>query len=105
VPTGFSIDEAIDNGTFGFRTEGLISLEAIFYNGVGNHLFETPISDKQSLTELADDTVKLIATVPNTLQLRWWILGLGDGVEVLQPESFRDQIVKSIDGMQSRYRK
>ena len=105
VPAGFSIDEVIDNGTFGFRTEGLISLEAIFYNGVGNHLFETPISDKQTLTELEDGTVKLVATVPNTLQLRWWILGLGDGVEVLQPKLFRDQIAATIEKMQSRYRK
>jgi len=49
--------------------------------------------------------LQTVATVPNLLQLRWWILGLGDGVEIIQPESFCDQIAATIEKMQSRYRK
>ncbi|MDP4027864.1 MAG: WYL domain-containing protein [Gallionella sp.] len=104
VPSGFSIDEAINSGKFGFFTSGLITLEAIFYNGVGDHLFETPLSREQTLTELENGAVKLVATVPNTLQLGWWILGLGDGIEVIQPTTLRDQIASTIDKMQARYR-
>lgn len=104
VPSGFSIDEAINSGKFGFFTSGLITLEAIFYNGVGDHLFETPLSREQTLTELENGAIKLVATVPNTLQLGWWILGLGAGVEVIQPATLRDQIASTIDKMQARYR-
>jgi len=104
VPTGFSIDEVINSGKFGFRAGGLITLEAIFYHGAGDHLFETPITRDQTLTELENGAVKLVATVPNTLQLGWWILGLGDGVEVIQPEALRNQIASTIDKMQARYR-
>lgn len=104
VPTGFSIDKEINSGKFGFCAEGEITLEAIFYHGVGDHLFETPIARNQILTELEDGAVKLVATVPNTLQLGWWILGLGDGVEVIQPKALRNQIAATIDKMQARYR-
>ena len=104
VPTGFTIDEVINDGKFGFCTKGEITLEAIFYHGAGDHLFETPIARNQTLTELENGTVKLVAMVPNTLQLGWWILGLGDGVEVIQPEALRNQIASTIDKMQARYR-
>jgi predicted DNA-binding transcriptional regulator YafY len=83
----------------------LITLEVIFYNGAGNHLFETPLSSDQTLTDQVDGTVRLVATVPHTLQLGWWLLGLGDGVEVIKPESLRTQMISNIDKMQDRYRK
>lgn len=103
VPVGFAIDEVIDSGAFGFGSGGMIALEAIFYNGAGDHLYETPIALEQALTELENGAVKLVATLPNTPQLSWWILGLGDSVEVIQPKSLRDQIAATIANMQARY--
>jgi len=103
VPTGFSIDDEISRGKFGFGAGAEITLEAIFYNGAGDHLFETPIAREQTLTELDDGAVKLVATLPNTPQLGWWILGLGDGVEIIQPKSLRNQIAATIAKMQARY--
>lgn len=105
IPDGFSIDQVIQSGKFDFGAGELITLEAIFYNGVGEHLFETPITDAQMLTDLGEGRVKLVATVPNTLQLRWWLLGMGEGVEVIQPEMLREQIAETIGNMQLRYRK
>lgn len=104
IPDGFSIDQVIQSGKFDFGVGELITLEAIFYNGVGEHLFETPITDTQIFMDLGDGMAKLVATVPNTLQLRWWLLGMGDGVEVIQPEMLRAQIAATIDNMQVRYR-
>lgn len=103
IPKGFSIDDEINSGKFDFCEKGEIALEAIFYHGAGDHLFETPLARNQTLTELENGDVKLVATVPNTLQLKWWILGLGDGVEVIQPEELRNQIAATIDRMQGRY--
>lgn len=104
VPTGFSIDDEISHGKFGFGSGADITLEAIFYNGAGDHLFETPIASEQTLTDLDDGAVRLVATLPNTLQLSWWLLGLGDGVEVVKPKALRNQIATTIDKMQVRYR-
>ena len=33
------------------------------------------------------------ATVPNTAQLRWWLMGFGEGVEVLEPVSLRQEFI------------
>lgn len=104
VPTGFSIDDEISQGKFGFGAGAEITLEAIFYNGAGDHLFETPLAREQTLTELADGAVRLVATLPNTPQLSWWLLGLGDGVEVVKPKVLRNQIAATIGKMQARYR-
>jgi predicted DNA-binding transcriptional regulator YafY len=103
IPPGFSIDDAIERGEFGFGAGGEITLEAVFYNGAGDHLFETPMAREQSLTELKDGSVKLVARLPNTPQLAWWILAMGDGVEVIRPASLRNQIAATIAKMQARY--
>lgn len=105
VPTGLTIDDVIDGGEFGFGSRGNISLETIFYNGAGNHLYETPLTREQTLTELEDGTIKLVATLPNTPQLSWWILGFGDNIEVVQPKSLRKQIAETATKMQGRYQR
>jgi len=102
-PAGFSIDEAINSGKFGFGEGKQIRLEAIFYHGAGDHLFETPLSNDQVLTELENGNMKLIATVADTPQLTWWLLGLGDGVEVIKPMSLRQSIIGTIAKMQATY--
>ncbi|HNW78941.1 MAG TPA: WYL domain-containing protein, partial [Candidatus Competibacteraceae bacterium] len=53
------------------------------------HLSETPLSDDQAIEMLDAQTYRLRATVTNTLQLRWWLLGFGAQVEVREPASLR----------------
>ena len=36
------------------------------------------------------------ATLPDTSQLRWWLLGFGSGVEVLGPSSLEKNLRKSL---------
>jgi len=103
IPSDFSIDAEIQSGKFGFGEGKLIQLEAIFYHGVGEHLFETALSTDQVLTEQPDDSLRIVATVVNTPQLVWWLLGLGDGVEVLKPDELRASMVDTIAKMQYRY--
>ena len=103
APTGFSIDDEINSGKFGFGEGKQMKLEAIFCNGAGDHLFETPLSSDQSLAELEGGSVKLVATVNDTPQLSWWLLGLGDGVEVIKPAALRQSIAKTIARMQAKY--
>ncbi|WP_406681633.1 WYL domain-containing protein [Rhodoferax antarcticus] len=44
----------------------------------------------------ADGRVRLTATVNDTRQLQWWLLGQGDGVEVLGPDALRSDVLNSI---------
>lgn len=55
----------------------------------GEHLYETPLSTEQQLQEREDGSLHLSATVPNTRELQWCLLGLHGGVEVLAPAALR----------------
>ena len=44
------------------------------------------------------------ATVPDTSQLRWWLLGFGGEVEVLKPGSLRRKIADAARAMARRYK-
>lgn len=103
IPENFSIDETISSGKFGFGEGGQIQLEAIFYHGVGEHLYETALSHDQILSEQEDGSLRLNATVSDTSQLIWWLLALGDGVEVIKPDALRLSMKETIALMQIRY--
>ena len=104
IPASFSIDKFIASGELGFGNGKQIRLEAVFYDGQGDHLHETPISAEQKLTDMGDGRLKLSATVVETPQLTWWLLGLGDGVEVIKPISLRKDIAETAARMVKRYR-
>lgn len=103
TPKGFSIDEYIASGAFGFVATGSITLTAIFSREAGVHLMESPLSINQTLTQLDDGRLELCATVPETKQLSWWLLGLGDGVEVTSPASLRKQMKDTAGRMHALY--
>ena len=50
-----------------------------------------------------DGKLLLEASVRLTDQLRWWILGFAEDVEVLEPDSLRKEIVKNIENMSELY--
>jgi predicted DNA-binding transcriptional regulator YafY len=104
IPEDFSIDDLISSGKFGFGHGEQIQLEAIFYCGLGNHMLETALSHDQTITAQEDGAFRLTATVADTPQLVWWLLGLSDSVEVIKPEALRLTMTETITKMQNRYK-
>jgi len=51
---------------------------------------ECPLSADQTVTEGKNDDILIAATVPDSLELRWWLLSFGDDAEVLEPPKLRD---------------
>ena len=93
APEGFSLDEYINEGAFGYRRgTDTIRLRALFEKDATLHLEETPVSADQRLTEQPDGMILVEATVADTGQLRWWLLGFGGRVEVLEPQELRHEI-------------
>ncbi len=91
-PKDFKLDEFIKNQNIGYLiTEKPITIEVRFQSMAGFHLTETPLSDNQILKQLDDGAYLLRAKLPNTSQLRWWLLGFGDQVEVIKPKSLRKE--------------
>lgn len=50
----------------------------------------------------AAHTDRLCATVAATPQLKWWLLALGDGVEVFTPDALRRTLSESAARMMTR---
>jgi predicted DNA-binding transcriptional regulator YafY len=91
VPEAFSLHKYIDSGAFTYlRGEESIRLKALFEKDAALHLGETPLGENQVLTEIDNETVQLETTIPDTAQLRWWLLGFGGRVEVMEPVALRD---------------
>ncbi len=55
------------------------------------HLGESRLASDQRLTAQDDGRVLVEATVKNNADLRWWLLGFGSAVEVLEPGSLRQE--------------
>ena len=48
--------------------------------------------------------MRVKATLEDTAQLRWWLLGFSDQVEVLGPKSLRDEFFELTKKMASIYK-
>lgn len=86
IPKGFDLDAYAHSGAFGFRDEGPVKLELRMTKDAAEHLHETPLSEDQVILEDGrKGWVRVTATVHDTSQLRWWLLGFGSQIQVLKP--------------------
>ncbi len=105
VPKGFDIDSYIRSGEFGYPVRDRpIRLKLLMDKGAAQHLYETSLSSDQVLTAKDDGCVLLEATVQDTSELRWWLLGFGDAVEVLKPKKLRKEFQAMARGMAGIYK-
>ena len=65
--------------------------------------YESPLCENQITRELPDGQVQVEAQVQDTQQLRWWLLGFGDHVEVLAPKALRQEFAEKSARMAERY--
>ena len=103
VPDGFDLDTYLASGAMGWSMTKPITLVAAFSPEAGLHLQETPLSEDQVIERLPDGRLEVRASVLETQQLVWWLLGFGDGVEVLAPQELREQIIGKVKRLSDRY--
>ena len=97
-PANYSLNDRVRLGVWDFGNGDVIDLVLRFKKGVGDHLLETPLSDLQHV-EIGDNGLKISVTIPYTPQLKWWILGFGDGVAVISPSFLREDILTTAHNM------
>jgi len=103
APDGFDLDTYLSSGAMGWSPNKPIQLVAAFSADAGAHLQETPLSEDQVIEHMPDGRLRVIATVLETQQLLWWLLGFGDSVEVLAPKGLREQIIDKVRRLADRY--
>lgn len=105
TPPGFRLASYVqDELPFSYPLAGgEISLRAAVAPEVAAHLAERRLSGDQRTTPAADGRVLVEATIADTQELRWWLLGFGGAVEVLSPASLREEFAVQAQAMQAMY--
>ena len=104
-PEGFSVDKYIKENNLGYLySSKSLLLEAVFERPAGFHLTESSLSKDQEIKTLDNEKIYIKATVSDTAQLRWWLLGFGGQVEVLSPKKLREEIIQNAKDMIKVYR-
>ncbi|MCP3850783.1 MAG: WYL domain-containing protein [Gammaproteobacteria bacterium] len=99
-----NLDEYISSGGFDLvEQEKQIRLIIRISNHTVQHLLETPLSNNQVVKPDGEHMSVLSAEVKDTQQLRWWLLGFGDGVEVIKPIGLRKEMIQVVDKMKNNY--
>jgi predicted DNA-binding transcriptional regulator YafY len=79
-----------------------LNLVARFRVDIAKHLEERPLASDQ-VCKPVDGEVELSATVPDTDDLRWWLLSFGEGVEVRKPAALRSELKGRLATAAKRY--
>jgi len=78
-------------------------LKALFSEEAGFHLTESKLSKDQNIERHADGRWLVKATVANTKQLRWWLMGFGSQVEILLPKALRNEFIQTSIALRKVY--
>jgi len=103
APDGFNLDAYIFSGELDFAVGGTVKLKVLFSRDAAFHLDERPLSDDQTIAEQKDGRMLVTTTVQDTSELRWWLLGFGDQVEVLKPVGLRNHFTEIASNMAKAY--
>ena len=105
-PKQFNLDKFIQNQNIGFLLSNkLLNLEVIFSALAGFHLTETPIAKNQVLKRLEDGRYMLKVKLPDTSQVRWWLLGFGSQIEVVRPVFLRKEFEETAKSLNRIYKR
>jgi predicted DNA-binding transcriptional regulator YafY len=104
TPKGFNLDKAIAGGIAHFAIQGgPIQLEIRCSESVVAYLNETKLSEDQQMTPEENGWMRMTATVNDTWQLRWWLMGQGAGLEVCAPKYLRSEIKNELNNAAMLY--
>jgi len=105
IPDGFDLDNYIASGELDFAIGGEIKLKAKICRQIAIHLEERPLHDDQQITQCDDGSYMLETTAQDTNELRWWLLGFGSGVEIIEPANLREEFKQISIEMAGAYSK
>lgn len=103
--SGFDLDRYIADGEFGIPSEPgkKIQMVANFDKEVAKKFVECPLDANQVVEHLDDQRVQLRVEIPDTQEIRQWLLEFGAQVEVIAPESLRQEMKAVVVEMSKRY--
>lgn len=99
----FDLSAYAAEGHFEIHADGeMVRLKLRVDNWLAHYLEESRLAPDQTIRP-AGDRHQVEATVCQTLQLKWWLLGLGSRVEVLEPKELRTAMTATINELYAIY--
>lgn len=93
----FNIDEFIDSGEMHIlHSKKKINLSIICKKPMMSHLFETPIDGSQIISDENENQFKIDVDLPDSVDLRWWLIAQSNYVQIIKPNWLKDEIVHSL---------
>jgi predicted DNA-binding transcriptional regulator YafY len=103
IPQGFNLDDEIKKGKTDFgATNSRIALEFRCTQELMNYLVDVKLSVDQTITP-ADGHYLITATVMQTWQLEWWLMGHADKLKILSPQWLHDSIQEKLKKALEQY--
>ncbi len=105
IPSGFNLNEYIQTKLAHPLSGQLIKFKAWVKNDnqAYNHILETRLSPDQKI-KYVDDGLIVSAEINETIELKWWILGMGDRIKVIQPKNLQQDISQTIKATADLYK-
>jgi predicted DNA-binding transcriptional regulator YafY len=105
IPEAFDPDRWLAHswGIWSSDTTPTATVRLRFEANVAHRVRESIWHRSQRLTELPDGRVELTVTVAGIVEIRPWILGWGDAVEVLEPPELRASVAGAVRAAAERY--
>lgn len=103
LPQTFDVEAKVQELLAFPKSGEQIKFKAWLHQNAVHHVKETPISVDQSLKQLKNG-MEITATLRDTIELRWWIAGLGDRIKVLAPKTISDEIKENAQKMAELYK-
>ena len=104
---GFDLDDYIAQGSFGFLVQDGQAIDLVLRveKAYSTTFVERPLHPNQKILPCDDGQVQLSAQVPDTQELRRWIMGFGVHAQVLAPASLREEMRLLAAQLQAIYAK
>lgn len=104
-PRDFDLDTYIYHGSnFAYpKSSGQLKLKIRMETDAAFHLNESKMTKDQTISKIDDNYVEITATVADSSEIRWWLLGFGDQVEVLGPKNLRKEFAEIAKNLHARY--
>ncbi|MFW6035992.1 MAG: helix-turn-helix transcriptional regulator, partial [Halothermotrichaceae bacterium] len=99
MPDNFNMDKYMKNAWGVERSDNEKRVELIFEGKAARLVKEKVWNPTQQIIELLDNKIKFIVTTGSMEEIKSWILSYGSSVEVVSPESLKQEITGEIDEM------
>lgn len=101
-PEDFSLDNFIDSGAMHVLSSSRpVELHLRCDKPALLQLLESPLSENQKISNVTDDNFEVQVTVPDSQDLRWWLLAQSRHLDILEPvwlrQELSDTLKKAID--------